>query len=187
MSTAKQLYIYTEPTPNPQTLKFMIGQEISKKTYDFTSVDEAKDKSALVESILGAEDITGVYVGRTFLTVSKSGLKHWDDYEDNLLKLIEDYIQSGKPVVTEVNGAETVAKDLTEIEKQIVAILDDEIRPAVAMDGGDVIFKSYEDGIVYLQMIGSCAGCPSSTATLKMGIETRIKEAIPTVTEVVAV
>ncbi|MBW7876948.1 MAG: NifU family protein [Candidatus Cloacimonetes bacterium] len=187
MSTAKELYIYTEPTPNPQTLKFMIGQEISKQTYDFTSVEEARNKSELVESLFSVADITGIYVGRTFLTVSKSGLKHWDDYEDSLLKLIEDYIKSGKPVVVETESSKKESKELTEVEKQIVAILDDEIRPAVAMDGGDVIFKSYEDGIVYLQMIGSCAGCPSSTATLKMGIETRIREAIPTVTEVVAV
>lgn len=185
--TESKLFIYAEPTPNPSTLKFMIGQEIAKKTYDFTTADEARAKSPLAARIFSVEDISGVYIGRTFLTVSKSGLKHWDDYEDRILKLIEEHLKNKEAVITETETSPKQVRELSETEKKIVAILDDEIRPAVAMDGGDIIYKSFEDGIVYLQMIGSCSGCPSSTATLKMGIETRIREVLPEVTEVVAV
>lgn len=185
--TASKLFIYAEPTPNPATLKFMVGKEIATKTHDFTELAQAKAKSPLAEKIFQIADVTGVYVGRTFLTVSKSGLKHWDDYEDQIISLIEEHLTASLPVITESADTSAPKADLSEIEKKIVAILEDEIRPAVAMDGGDVLFKSYEDGIVYLQMIGSCAGCPSSTATLKMGIETRIREVIPEVTEVVSV
>ncbi len=185
----QDLFIYSEPTPNPATLKFMIGRQIVDKTFDFVKKEDAEKQSPLAFKLFGVEDITGVYLGRTFVTVSKKGIKHWDDYEDEIIGILEEHLKTDEPVVNAKAEStdEIKNREVTDTEKAILDILDDEIRPAVAMDGGDIIFKSYEDGIVYLQMIGACAGCPSSTATLKMGIETRLREAIPEVQEVVAV
>lgn len=183
------MFIQTEHTPNPATLKFLPGCPVMQSgTANFTSSGEAQ-VSPLAEGLFGVDGVSGIFLGSDFITVTKTDDKDWEVLKPQILGAIMEHFQSGKAVMSESapqGGAEeSEAGDA--IGKQIKELIDTRVRPAVAQDGGDIVFKGFEDGIVYLHMQGACAGCPSSTATLKHGIENMLRHYIPEVTEVRAI
>ncbi|MCV2871748.1 NifU family protein [Defluviimonas sp. WL0050] len=181
------MFIQTESTPNPATLKFLPGQSVlGTGTADFPQADTA-GKSPLAKRIFAVEGVNGVFLGTDFVTVTKAESVMWDHIKPAILGAIMEHFQSGQPVI-EGEQAESAhaAHDGPdgEIVKQIKELLDTRVRPAVAQDGGDITFHGFDRGIVYLHMQGACAGCPSSTLTLKMGIENLLRHYIPEVVEV---
>ena len=181
------MFIQTESTPNPATLKFLPGQTVLEAgTADFPSVEGA-DKSPLAGRIFAVGGVSGVFFGTDFVTVTKEDAVDWDHVKPSILGAIMEHYQSGDPVMMgEAAQAGHAAHDGpdSEIVGQIKELLDTRVRPAVAQDGGDITFHGFERGVVYLHMQGACAGCPSSTLTLKMGIENLLRHYIPEVTEV---
>lgn len=181
------MFIQTESTPNPATLKFLPGQTVLETgTADFPTADTA-GKSPLAERIFKVQGVTGVFFGNDFVTVTKADGIEWDHIKPAILGAIMEHFQSGKPVMmgeaASSGHADHDGED-AEIVGQIKELLDTRVRPAVAQDGGDITFHGFERGVVYLHMQGACAGCPSSTITLKMGIENLLRHYIPEVTEV---
>ena len=185
------MFIQTEETPNPATLKFLPGRVVMERgTADFDSAEKAQ-RSPLAESLFRIEGVARIFLGSDFITVTKTDAKDWPVLKPQILGLIMEHFSTNRPVIlaekTEGAGGEATDGDDDEIVTQIKELLDTRVRPAVAQDGGDIIFHSFEDGIVYLHMQGSCSGCPSSTATLKMGIENMLRHYVPEVVEVRAV
>ncbi|MDM8167398.1 NifU family protein [Roseovarius sp.] len=182
------MFIQTESTPNPATLKFLPGQTVlDAGTADFPT-SETAGKSPLAERLFKVQGVTGVFFGNDFVTVTKADETEWDHMKPAILGAIMEHFQSGKPVMSgeadaSSGHAEHDGED-AEIVGQIKELLDTRVRPAVAQDGGDITFHGFERGVVYLHMQGACAGCPSSTITLKMGIENLLRHYIPEVTEV---
>jgi Fe-S cluster biogenesis protein NfuA len=182
------MFIQTESTPNPATLKFLPGQTVLEAgTADFPT-SETAGASPLAQRIFAVDGVTGVFLGTDFVTVTKQDGRDWDHLKPALLGAIMEHFQSGQPVMADdaapASGhAEHDGAD-AEIVGQIKELLDSRVRPAVAQDGGDITFHGFERGVVYLHMQGACAGCPSSTLTLKMGIENLLRHYIPEVTEV---
>lgn len=183
------MFIQTESTPNPATLKFLPGQTVLEMgTADFPNAVGA-DVSPLAARIFAVDGVTGVFFGTDFVTVTKNEQTEWDHIKPALLGAIMEHFQSGAAVMAgdgpqpNSGHAEHTGED-GEIVGQIKELLDSRVRPAVAQDGGDITFHGFERGIVYLHMQGACAGCPSSTLTLKMGIENLLRHYIPEVTEV---
>jgi Fe-S cluster biogenesis protein NfuA len=181
------MFIQTEATPNPATLKFLPGQPVLPgATRDYRSPGEA-DESPLASRLFSIDGVSGVFLGQDFITVSKSR-GEWQHLKPAVLGLIMEHYLSGAPVL-ENGGAEAQGfEDYAEADKEIVTtikeLLETRVRPAVAQDGGDITFQGFRDGVVYLNMKGSCSGCPSSTATLKHGIENLLRHFIPEVSEV---
>ena len=182
------MFIQTESTPNPATLKFLPGQNVLEMgTADFPTPDTAAT-SPLATRLFTVEGVTGVFFGIDFVTVTKSEEMEWDHLKPSLLGAIMEHFQSGQPVMgadhkVTSGHAEHTGEDGV-IVGQIKELLDSRVRPAVAQDGGDITFHGFDRGVVYLHMQGACAGCPSSTLTLKMGIENLLRHYIPEVTEV---
>ncbi len=182
------MFIQTESTPNPATLKFLPGQTVlDAGTADFPSA-ETSEKSPLATRVFTVDGVTGVFLGNDFVTVTKADNIEWDHIKPAILGAIMEHYQSGQPVITGEAGtgsghAEHTGED-AEIVGQIKDLLDSRVRPAVAQDGGDITFHGFDRGVVYLHMQGACAGCPSSTLTLKMGIENLLRHYIPEVVEV---
>ena len=182
------MFIQTESTPNPATLKFLPGQTVLEMgTADFPSA-EAAGSSPLAQRIFAVSGVTGVFFGNDFVTVTKADGVEWDHIKPAILGAVMEHFQSGQPVISkggeQTSGhAEHTGED-GEIVNQIKELLDSRVRPAVAQDGGDITFHGFDRGVVYLHMQGACAGCPSSTLTLKMGIENLLRHYIPEVTEV---
>jgi Fe-S cluster biogenesis protein NfuA len=183
------MFIQTEETPNPATLKFLPGRPVMKSgTANFTTADAAR-MSPLAERLFSLSEVRGVFLGADFITVTKSGDDDWYRLKPAILAIIMEHFIAGHPVLLQdaaVGGAVT-GEEEDEIVAQIKELLETRVRPAVAQDGGDIIFHDFEDGVVYLHMQGSCSGCPSSTATLKAGIENMLRHYIPEVVEVQAV
>ena len=181
------MFIQTESTPNPATLKFLPGQTVlDAGTADFPTPDTA-GKSPLATRLFGVEGVTGVFFGTDFVTVTKAEGVDWDVIKPALLGAIMEHFQSGQAAMEGDNSASGHAEhsgEDSDIVNQIKELLDTRVRPAVAQDGGDIVFHGFERGVVYLHMQGACAGCPSSTLTLKMGIENLLRHYIPEVTEV---
>ena len=180
------MFIQTESTPNPATLKFMPGQSVlDMGTADFPSADVA-EKSPLAVRIFAVSGVTGVFFGTDFVTVTKADAVEWGHIKPAILGAIMEHYQSGQPVIIGEQAAahETHDGPDGDIVRQIKELLDTRVRPAVAQDGGDITFHGFDRGVVYLHMKGACAGCPSSTLTLKMGIENLLRHYIPEVTEV---
>ncbi|MFY0692342.1 MAG: NifU family protein [Paracoccaceae bacterium] len=181
------MFIQTESTPNPATLKFLPGQTVLEAgTADFPSSDTA-DKSPLATRIFAVNGVTGVFLGNDFVTVTKDDSIEWDHIKPSILGAVMEHFQSGQPVMTgevAASGHAEHSGENAEIVGQIKELLDTRVRPAVAQDGGDITFHGFERGVVYLHMQGACAGCPSSTLTLKMGIENLLRHYIPEVIEV---
>ena len=184
------MFIQIETTPNPQTLKFLPGREvISGVPVEFASAEDAKT-SPLAERLFAIDGATSVFLGPDFISVSKASEKDWSHLKPMILSAIMDHYQSGAPALADDAQASGHAEhdgEDGEIVEQIKQLLDTRVRPAVAQDGGDIVFHGFERGVVYLHMRGACAGCPSSTMTLKMGIENLLRHYIPEVTEVRAV
>lgn len=186
------MFIQTEQTPNPQTLKFLPGREVlGSQTADFTDA-EAAAASPLAAKLFEIAGVTGVFLGSDFITVTKDEAD-WKDLKPVILGTIMEHFTSGAPILTagqsqpeDASGAGDDEAD-AEIIVQIRDLLDSRVRPAVAQDGGDIIYHGFRNGVVYLKMQGSCSGCPSSTATLKHGIENLLRHYVPEVTEVRAV
>jgi Fe-S cluster biogenesis protein NfuA len=183
------MFIQTETTPNPATLKFLPGRSVMESgTAHFVAASDAA-RSPLAEGLFAVPGVEGVFLGADFVTVTKADDREWQLLKPALLGVIMEHFTAGRPVVlTDAAAADEAFNDAdTEIVDQIKELLDTRVRPAVAQDGGDIVFRGFEKGIVFLHMQGSCAGCPSSTATLKMGIENMLKHYVPEVTEVRAV
>ena len=184
------MFIQTEQTPNPATLKFLPGCSVmGSGTANFPERGAAS-RSPLAERLFQLPEVAGVFLGSDFITVTKAGDSDWHQLKPAVLAAIMEHFTAGHPVVigesAEGAGAAPTEED-NEIVSQIKELLETRVRPAVAMDGGDITFEDYEDGIVYLHMQGSCSGCPSSTATLKAGIENMLRHYIPEVVEVRAI
>jgi Fe-S cluster biogenesis protein NfuA len=182
------MFIQTEVTPNPATLKFLPGRTVlSGGSVDMPDAGSAR-RSPLAERLFQVEGVTGVFLGGDFITVTKRGDKQWELLRPALLGIIMEHFVADRPILSEgtTTTAESGEED-TEIVSQIKELLDTRVRPAVAQDGGDIVFRGFERGIVYVHLQGSCSGCPSSTATLRMGIENMLKHYVPEVMEVRAV
>ena len=180
------MFIQTEPTPNPATLKFLPGREVlGAGTADFRSAESA-DRSPLAARLFEIDGVRGVFLGADFVTVTKADGLDWLQLKPAILGAIMEHFLSGRPVLE--GGVAGQAEEYQDADREIVAqikeLIDTRVRPAVAMDGGDIIFRGFEGGVVYLHMQGSCSGCPSSTATLKHGIENVLRHYIPEVVEV---
>lgn len=181
------MFIQTEPTPNPATLKFLPGQSImAQGTADFASREEAA-RSPLAERLFEVEGVTRVFLGSDFVSISKADGEDWHVLKPAILGALMEHLTAGRPIIGEAAADAAPAGEDTEIVKEIKELLDTRVRPAVAQDGGDIVYRGFEGGVVYLHLQGSCAGCPSSTATLKMGIENLLKHYIPEVEGVEAV
>jgi Fe-S cluster biogenesis protein NfuA len=183
----QNIRVYPEPTPNPSTMKFVVDREICQGTFDFPDAPSAFD-SPLAYKIFGFPWASRVLLGSDFITVTKQDWVDWEILAQPLSELIAEHLQRGEPVMTErsaqVQAEAGILESDTDEVKEIKRVLFEEIRPAVAMDGGEVAFVKFDQGIVFLDMRGSCSGCPSSQITLKQGIETRLKEAVPAIVEV---
>jgi Fe-S cluster biogenesis protein NfuA len=182
------LSITLEFTPNPNTLKFVVNSQlIERGAANFTTLEKTAH-SPLAKKIFGIEGIQGVMIGTNFVTITKSPAGNWDTLAEQVPSAIESHLKSGEPIFDTGYVSETpTSMGDSLVEKRIQEVLDNEIRPAVAMDGGDITFDKYVDGVVFLHLQGSCSSCPSSVATLKMGVESRLKEVIPEIKEVVQV
>jgi len=180
------MFIQTEATPNPATLKFIPGVTVLPAgTADFRSPAGAEGQSPLAEALFAVEGVEAVFLGADFISVSKADLADWQVLKPAVLGAIMEHFTRGLPVMNaEVDGVEEGPDMSDPVVQQIQELLDTRVRPAVAGDGGDIVFRGFEDGIVYLSMQGACAGCPSSTATLKMGIENMLRHYVPEVQEV---
>ena len=182
------MFIQTEATPNPATLKFIPGKPVLPgSTREYKKASDALE-SPLAEKLFSVSGVSGVFLGHDFITVSK-GVGEWQHLKPAILGLIMDHYVSGAPILSDAGQIETAGDEFfeeehSEVVKTIKDLLDTRVRPAVAQDGGDITFKGFKEGVVYLNMKGSCAGCPSSTATLKHGIENLLRHFVPEVTEV---
>jgi Fe-S cluster biogenesis protein NfuA len=192
----KLMLIETETTPNPATLKFLPGRIVmASGTRDFATPEEA-EASPLAEALFALGDIEGVFFGRDFVSITKSPGSEWPALKPDVLNILLDHFAADMPLFRigtaagfSVPAEETISTDDpadADIIDQIKELLETRIRPAVANDGGDIVYRGFDKGRVYLRMQGACAGCPSSTATLKHGIESLLKHYVPEVTEVIA-
>ena len=187
------MFIQTEQTPNPATIKFLPGQPVlDGGTLDIASSDDAA-KSPLAERLFAVDGVTGVFLGGDFVSITKHDDSDWQALKPLVLGALMDHLVAELPIVTDVSDPTSGGTDTSENEDddeiviQIKELLDTKVRPAVAQDGGDIVFKSFEEGVVYLHLQGSCAGCPSSTATLKMGVENLLRHYVPEVSRVEAI
>ena len=179
------MFVQTEITPNPNSLKFLPGKIVSNNgSFEITKKDNINND--LVKNLLSVNGVEGIFLGKDFISINKFDDVPWEEVKHIIISFINDYYSSGKESVLEKNLQES-EKNLEEIEKQIVKILDQKIRPAVAKDGGDIKFREFKNGIVKVQLQGSCSGCPSSTMTLKQGVQNLLCHYIPEVKGVDAI
>jgi len=179
------MFVQTEITPNPNSLKFIPGKVVSNAgSFEITKKDEIKNQ--LVKDILSINGVEGIFLAKDFISVNKYDEIPWEEIKHIIISFINEFYSSGKDFVIDKNLNEQ-GESLDEIEKKIVKLLDEKIRPAVAKDGGDIKFKEFKDGVVKVQLQGSCSGCPSSTMTLKRGVENLLCHYLPEVKEVVAI
>jgi len=181
------MFVQTEITPNPNSLKFLPGKTVSNQgSFEISNKDESNND--LVRNLLSINGVQGIFLGKDFISINKHDDTSWDDIKHIVISLINDFYSSGREFVIDQSLNENhEEKDLKEIEKKIIKVLDQKIRPAVARDGGDIKFKKFENGVVKVQLQGSCSGCPSSTMTLKQGVQNLLCHYIPEVKEVEAI
>jgi Fe-S cluster biogenesis protein NfuA len=179
------MFVQTQNTPNPNSLKFIPGKKVSNDG-PVEITDKSKSKNELVRNILSINGVTGIFLGEDFLSVNKDEKTEWNDLKHIIISFINDYYLNDNKIVIENNKTSSSKIELSEIEKKIIKILETKIRPAVARDGGDIRFKEYNNGIVTVQLQGSCSGCPSSTMTLKQGVQNLLCHYIPEIKEVIA-
>ena len=178
------MFVQTEITPNPNSLKFLPGKNVSNKgSFEITQKDQTNNE--LIKNLLSVNGVEGIFLGKDFISINKYDDTSWDEIKHIVISLINDFYSSGKECVVENSLIEN-NENLKDIEKKIVKILDEKIRPAVAKDGGDIKFKEFKDGIVKVQLQGSCSGCPSSTMTLKQGVQNLLCHYLPEVKKVEA-
>jgi Fe-S cluster biogenesis protein NfuA len=181
------MFIETEVTPNPATLKFLPGRTVMEQgTANFADADAAT-RSPLALRLFALDGVTQVFYGADFVSVSKADEASWSELKPAVLGALVEHFSSGEALLTRAEASDNEDDEDDEIVAQIKDLIETRVRPAVAQDGGDIVFEAFADGVVYLQMHGSCSGCPSSTATLKAGIENMLRHYIPEVVEVRAV
>ena len=178
------MFVQTEITPNPNSLKFLPGKIVSKQgSFEITKKEETNNN--FIRELLSVAGVEGVYLGADFISINKNDYSSWDDIKHIIISLINDFYSNGNDFVVDTN-LNKAGENLKDIEKKIVKLLE-KIRPAVARDGGDIKFKEYVDGVVRVQLQGSCSGCPSSTMTLKQGVQNLLCHYIPEIKRVEAV
>jgi Fe-S cluster biogenesis protein NfuA len=180
------MFVQTEKTPNPNSLKFLPGKQVSNDG-SFEITDKNQISNDLVRNLLSIKGVKGIFLGSDFISVNKEEDKDWEDIKHIITSFINDFYSDGKEFVIDKDFSKSKKSDLIEIEKKIIKILDTKVRPAVAKDGGDIKFKEFKDGVVKVQLQGSCSGCPSSTMTLKQGVQNLLCHYLPEVKEVVAI
>ena len=179
------MFVQTEITPNPNSLKFLPGKVVSNcGSFEITKKDKIQNE--LIRNILSINGVEGIFLSKEFISVNKYDDISWEEIKHIVISLINDFYGSGKEFVIDKNLNE-INEDLSDIEKKIVQILDQKVRPAVAKDGGDIKFKEFKDGIVKVQLQGSCSGCPSSIMTLKQGVQNLLCHYVPEVKEVISI
>tara|TARA_B100000579_G_scaffold365869_1_gene325448 strand:- start:308 stop:850 length:543 start_codon:yes stop_codon:yes gene_type:complete len=179
------MFIQTEITPNPNSLKFLPGKVVSSHgSFEVTKKDETNNE--LIRNLLSVNGVEGIFLGKNFISINKYDDIEWEEIKHIIISLINDFYSKGKECVIEKDLNESL-ENLLDIEKKIIKILDEKIRPAVAKDGGDIRFKEFKDGVVKVQLQGSCSGCPSSTMTLKQGVQNLLCHYIPDVKKVEAI
>ena len=180
------MFVQTQKTPNPNSLKFIPGKIVSNNgSFEINNKDEVNND--LIRNILSINGVTGIFLGEDFLSVNKKENTNWEDVKHIVISLINEFYSDGKKFIIDKKLDNEKHVDFDEIEKQIIKILDTKIKPAVARDGGDIKFKEFKNGVVTVQLQGSCSGCPSSTMTLKQGVQNLLCHYIPEVKEVIAV
>ena len=180
------MFVQTEITPNPNSLKFLPGKTVSNEG-SFEITKKEKTDNELIRNLLSINGVTGIFLGTDFISINKSADIDWEEIKHIVISLINEFYSTGKEFVIESSLFKENKTDLEEIEKKIIKILDTKIRPAVAKDGGDIKFKEFKNGTVKVELQGSCSGCPSSTMTLKQGVQNLLCHYLPEVKEVVAV
>ena len=179
------MFVQTEITPNPNSLKFLPGRNVSNSgPYEITNKEEIQNE--LIRNILSVNGVEGIFLGQDFISVNKNENIKWEEIKHIVISLINDFYADGKEFVIDENVKEKDT-NYSEIESKIVKILEEKIRPAVARDGGDIKFKEFKDGVVKVQLQGSCSGCPSSTMTLKQGVQNLLSHYLPEVKKVIAI
>ena len=179
------MFVQTEVTPNPNSLKFLPGKKVSNSgPYEITNKDDTQNE--LVRNLLSINGVEGIFLGEDFISINKNEIIKWDEIKHIVISFINDFYSEGKEFVID-ESLEEQNSNLDDLEQKIVKILDEKIRPAVARDGGDIKFKEFKDGVVKVQLQGSCSGCPSSTMTLKQGVQNLLCHYLPEVKEVVAI
>ena len=180
------MFVQTQNTPNPNSLKFLPSKKVSNDD-PFEITDKNKSNNELVRNILSINGVTGIFLAEDFLSVNKDEKTNWEDLKHIIISFINDYYASGNEIVIDSNKITSPETQLSEIEKKIIKILETKIRPAVARDGGDIKFKKYNNGIVTVQLQGSCSGCPSSIMTLKQGVQNLLCHYIPEIKKVITI
>ena len=179
------MFVQTEVTPNPNSLKFLPGKKVSNSgPYEITNKSDTQN--SLVRNLLSINGVKGIFLGEDFISINKKEIVKWDEIKHIVISFINDFYSEGKEFVID-ESLDVQNSNLDELEQKIVKILDQKIRPAVARDGGDIKFKEFKDGVVKVQLQGSCSGCPSSTMTLKQGVQNLLCHYLPEVKEVVAI
>ena len=180
------MFVQTQNTPNPNSIKFLPSKKVSNDD-PFEITDKNKSNNELVRNILSINGVTGIFLAEDYLSVNKDEKTNWEDLKHIIISFINDYYGNGNEIVIDSNKISSTETQLSEIEKKIIKILETKIRPAVARDGGDIKFKKYNNGIVTVQLQGSCSGCPSSIMTLKQGVQNLLCHYIPEIKKVITI
>ena len=180
------MFVQTENTPNPNSLKFLPGKKVSNDT-PLEISNKSETNNELIRNILSINGVKSIFLAEDFLSVNKNEKVEWEDLKHIIISFINDYYSNGNEIVIDSTTPNSDDSSLLEVEKKIIKILETKVRPAVARDGGDIKFKEYKDGVVTVNLQGSCSGCPSSTMTLKQGVQNLLCHYIPEVKEVIAI
>ena len=180
------MFVQTEITPNPNSLKFFPGKKVSNDS-PIEITDKTLTDNELIKNILSINGVKSVFLADEFLSINKDQNTEWNDLKHIIISLINDFYSNGAELIIDKNNTNKINKSFSEIEKKIINILETKVRPAVAKDGGDIKFKEFKNGVVTVNLQGSCSGCPSSTMTLKQGVQNLLCHYIPEIKEVIAI
>jgi Fe-S cluster biogenesis protein NfuA len=180
------MFVQTEITPNPNSLKFLPGKKVSNDA-PIELTDKNESNNELVRNILSINGVTGIFLSDDFLSVNKDEKIEWEDLKHIIISFINDYYSNGNEIIIDKKSKSSSSLNLSDVEKKIINILETKVRPAVARDGGDIKFKEFKDGVVIVNLQGSCSGCPSSAMTLKQGVQNLLCHYIPEIKEVIAI
>ena len=180
------MFVQTENTPNPNSLKFLPGKKVSNDI-PIEITDKNSSNNELIRNILSINGVSGIFLSDDFLSVNKDEKTEWEDLKHIIISFINDYYSNGNEIVIDKESKSSSNLNLSDVEKKIINILETKVRPAVARDGGDIKFKEFKDGVVVVNLQGSCSGCPSSTMTLKQGVQNLLCHYIPEIKEVIAI
>ena len=180
------MFVQTEITPNPNSLKFFPGKKVSNDS-PIEITDKTLTDNELIKNILSINSVKSVFLADEFLSINKDQTTEWNDLKHIIISLINDFYSNGAELIIDKNNTNKINKSFSEIEKKIINILETKVRPAVAKDGGDIKFKEFKNGVVTVNLQGSCSGCPSSTMTLKQGVQNLLCHYIPEIKEVIAI